>query len=83
MEIVASAIDSENWHKMKEAIDIIKAGSIKLGASMLYSTCCSIEKAFMMKDYVGMISFYPLLVETALELKMQSSTILQEYQSNQ
>ena len=54
----------------------LKGNSGYIGAAKLHYVCYYIQKAYIDNDYEAMADFYPLLIETAIEVRFQVRVIL-------
>jgi hypothetical protein len=65
----------------KEAVHALKGSAGYIGASRLHYACYFIQKAFVEGEFQTMNDYYPLLIETAIEVRVHIRIILAEKDS--
>ena len=61
---------------MKSKAHSLKGASGYIGASCLHYSCYHIQDKFMAGNYERMLDYYPLLIESAIDFKIESRKIL-------
>ena len=64
---ITSALNAENWNKVKESAMSLKASAAYIGASNIHYDCYFIQFYHMKKDYESMALRYYRLVEDSIE----------------
>ena len=78
MKGIADAMVAEDYLDMKAKAHSLKGASGYIGASNVHYSCFQIQAQFEAKNFPGMIEYYPMLVESAIEFKIACRTILAE-----
>ena len=76
---IADAINNKDWPKMKMAAHTLKSTSGYVGAGKLHYSCYYVQSTWVAQDFVGMVNFYPLVVEASIEFKRFVRRYLAEY----
>ena len=76
LEALAQAVEDLDYPKMKSKAHSLKGASGYIGASCLHYSCYHIQDQFMAGNYEGMLDYYPLLIESAIDFKIESRKIL-------
>ena len=64
---------------MKSKAHSLKGASGYIGASCLHYSCYHIQDHFMGGNFDKMLDYYPLLIESAIEFKIESRKLLAEH----
>lgn len=76
---IAEAINEQDFNKYKTKVHSLKGASGYIGASNLHYSCYHIQEHFYVGNYQEMLELYPLLVESAIEFKIESRNIIQRH----
>jgi HPt (histidine-containing phosphotransfer) domain-containing protein len=82
MKGLATAVDGQDYLKMKEAAHSLKGASGYIGASHLHYACYFIQDHYMSQRYDQMMEYYPTVLEAAVEFRVYSRKLLADYNSN-
>ena len=82
LEALAQAVEDKDYAKMKSKAHSLKGASGYIGASCLHYSCYHIQDQFMANNYEAMLFYYPLLIESAIEFKIESRRILAQKNGN-
>ena len=85
MEQLTSSVNIPDFKKMDQAADTLKGASGYVGAGRIYYACHHMNIAYLDKDYMLMVTFYPLIVEAVIEFRRYSRELVaavrqQEYE---
>ena len=72
-------MQEKDYRKMKSKAHSLKGASGYIGASCLHYSCYHIQDHFMNQNYDKMLDYYPLLIESAIEFKIESRKLLAEH----
>ena len=78
MEQISTSIVLNDWESINEAAQSLQSTSGFIGAGRLYYACHYIQEAYSAGDIDRMMSYYPILVEAAIEFKRYSRRFLAE-----
>ena len=81
LEALALAVESHDWKRMKNKAHNLKGAAGYIGASCLHYSCYFIQEHFMNNNYDKMLEYYPLLIESAIEFKIESRKLLAQHNS--
>ena len=81
LEALAQAVEEKDYPKMKSKAHSLKGASGYIGASCLHYSCYHIQDQFINGKYEKMLDYYPLLIESAIDFKIESRKILAEHNS--
>ena len=76
MKEIAEALDENDWERMRGGAHSLKGASGYVGAGRIHYCCYHMQKAYNLHDFQAMVSFYPMLVESAIEFKRYSRSYL-------
>ena len=76
LDAMAQAVQDLDYPKMKSKAHSLKGASGYIGASCLHYSCYHIQDKFMAGNYERMLDYYPLLIESAIDFKIESRKIL-------
>ena len=76
LEALAQAVEERDYSKMKSKAHSLKGASGYIGASCLHYSCYHIQDQFMAGNCEKMLDYYPLLIESAIDFKIESRKIL-------
>jgi HPt (histidine-containing phosphotransfer) domain-containing protein len=82
LEKLAVEIQKRDWEQFKFQAHALKGPAGYIGASRLHYSCYYIQKAYAESDYQTMIDFYPLVIESAIELRYHLRKVLAKYEGN-
>ena len=66
LDAITSTMAAQDWKKVKETVTELKSASGYIGAVYVHYACYYIEEAYNAKDFLGMLNFYPLIVEAVI-----------------
>lgn len=66
---LAREVSQKDWDQIKFFVHALKGPAGYIGASRLHYACYYMQKAHSDSDFDAMIDYYPLLVETAIEVR--------------
>lgn len=81
ISVLNEHVDNRSWLPMEEAAHKLKSPAAYIGASRVQYSCFMIMKLFRMDDYQGMLDYYPLVIESAIELRVQLRYYIAECKS--
>jgi len=76
LEALAQAVEDRDFNKMKSKAHSLKGACGYIGASCLHYTCYHIQDQYMAGNHERMLDYYPLLIECAIDFKIESRRIL-------
>ena len=76
IEKITHSLQAEDWDGMKQAAHTLKGSSGYVGASKVHYACYYIQDAYNNRNYSGMVHYYPLLVEAAVEYERYSRELI-------
>jgi len=76
LEALAQAVGDRDFPRMKSKAHSLKGASGYIGASCLHYSCYHIQDQFMAGNFDRMLDYYPLLIECAIDFKIESRKIL-------
>jgi len=76
LDALAQAVEERDYPKMKSKAHSLKGASGYIGASCLHYSCYHIQDQFMKGNCEKMLDYYPLLIESAIDFKIESRKIL-------
>ena len=79
LQSLAEAVQEKDYRKMKSKAHSLKGASGYIGASCLHYSCYHIQDHFMGGNFNQMLDYYPLLIESAIEFKIESRKLLAEH----
>ena len=74
--MLAQAVEARDYRKMQSKVQSLKESCGYIGASYLHFTCFHILEQWIAGNHSGMLDFYPLLVECAIDFKIESRKVL-------
>ena len=83
MKDIIQPYDDNNHKEFMEQAHGLKGASGYIGAGRLHYVCYYIQQLFINEQYQKELTFYPNLVEAAIEFKVYSRTILAKYSKKQ
>lgn len=78
MDQIANSLNNHDWKEMKTVANQLKGAASYVGSGRVYYICYHIDTAFHANDFMRMIEYYPLLVESCIEFKRCSRQYLAE-----
>ena len=81
LEAMSDAVNLRDFGRMKSKAHSLKGSSGYIGASNLHYSCFHIQEQYVAGNYERMLDYYPLLIESAIEFKVESRKIMANYNS--
>ena len=79
LEKLAKEVAAKDWDQIKFQAHALKGPAGYIGASRLHYACYWIQRAHVEGDYQTMLEYYPLVIETAIELRFQVRVLLAKF----
>ena len=79
LESMAEAVDLKDFAMMKSKAHSLKGSSGYIGASNLHYSCFHIQQCYHAGNYERMLDYYPLLIESCIEFKVESKKVMAKY----
>ena len=79
MKDIIPAYEEKNHKVFKECAHQLKGASAYIAASRLHYVCYYIQEFFLKKKYFRQETFYPNLVEAAIEFKIYSRNLIAKH----
>lgn len=72
---------TKDWSEMKHAAHNLKGSAGYVGISRLHYAAYYVQLFYSTQNYEQMVAFYPLIIETAVEFKIEYRRLLAEKNS--
>eukprot|EP00347_Sterkiella_histriomuscorum_P005824 403355130 len=83
MKQLAIEFQKRDWEQIKHAAHNMKGSAGYIGASRLHYACYYMQYFFVHSDFDQMVEIYPLIVESAIEVKVESRHVMARRQNKQ